>query len=86
MTTELQDELSAAADVLHEVVSAMGVRALLAKPETTRKVYELLKDRQRTDKQIESMAAAAFERAVAVLAKLGYPGASVTSCNPTEVP
>lgn len=77
-TKELQDELSAAADALHEVVAAMGVRALLAKPETTRKAYELLKDGQRTDKQIEAIAANAFERAVTVLAKLGYPGASVT--------
>jgi hypothetical protein len=72
------------ADRFHEILSAVSVERMLGDPKTTRRAYELLRDKKRRPEQIERIAADGFEALVMVLRDLGETDVTIHECNPSE--
>lgn len=75
--------LSAAISALGDVMLEMQRRRLLAQQQTPM-TRAILSKKALTDEQVGGIASKAFEAGVTALAKIGYPGATVHSCNPRE--
>lgn len=84
--TDLKASLSAAIDALGDVMLEMQRRKLLARPGASSKTRELLSAKSMTDEQVGDLAARAFAAGAMALARVGYPGTTVFSCNPSEEP
>ena len=84
MTTN--DHLSAAVDALGKIMLEMQRRRLLARDTMNETTRRILSDQSMTAEQVGTIAVDAFEAGAMELARVGYPGASVHSCNPSEEP
>jgi hypothetical protein len=82
---ELQDALSASADVLAKVLAALTARRFLAteKKLTAPMRAQFTKDAL-PDAVLELLVGTGFEAALLVLAECKYPGVTLFRCNPSE--
>lgn len=78
--------LSDACDALGKIMDALGARKFLNRNDLPARMVKSFQERALSDAQIDSIAIEAFEAAAMELAKIGYPGATMFSCNPTEEP
>lgn len=80
------DKLGDAVDALGKIMSALGARKLLARGISNAVVRAKIESDVLTDEQLDEIAMDAFEAGAIALAEIGYPGAAVHICNPSEEP
>lgn len=81
---DIKTTLAAAVDALGVVMLEMQRRRLLAQSDVSVKTRHLLSAKTMTDEQIGDLTGRAFESGASALAQIGYPGATVFNCNPSE--
>jgi len=75
----LEETLRGAADMFHEIVSAITAQDLLANPRNAR-AQEMLRDKLRSPDQLRKIAADGFELCVRALAQMGASDVTIHEC------